>query len=308
MSAPATHAALLYDSPRQYAAETGSFLRAGLAQGHRGLVMAPPDRVEWIRHELGRDADEVTYVDDTVAYTPQWNAYRVLLEFAAEAPDVRSVVVAEQALSTRVPAEVLDYRRQEAAANVVFADRDVDLICPYDAGALPAHLLDIARHTHEHLRVDGAAAPNSAYLDPRAVLTRLTEVVPAPPGATTLDCVSHADVAQARRLVRHRGAAAGLGPDAVADMALAVTEVLTNALQHGAPPAVLHLYPEQETWVCHVHDGGTALVDPLTGILPPDGLSEHGYGLWLARQLCAAVDVGHDLTGTHVRLHARIAD
>ena len=30
-----------------------------------------------------------------------------------------------------------------------------------------------------------------------------------------------------------------------------------------------------------------------------------GYGLWLARQLCTAVDVGNDASGTHVRLHTR---
>ena len=88
-------------------------------------------------------------------------------------------------------------------------------------------------------------------------------------------------------------------------MALAVTEVLTNALLHGAPPALLHVYDAGATWVCHVEDGGLAPMDPLAGLLPPAEPSDHGYGLWLARQLCAAVDVGHDRSGTHVRLHTR---
>jgi len=47
-------------------------------------------------------------------------------------------------------------------------------------------------------------------------------------------------------------------------------------------------------------------VDPLAGVVPPPDPSDHGYGLWLARQLVAAVDVGSDRTGTHVRLHVRV--
>ncbi|WP_374454410.1 anti-sigma factor RsbA family regulatory protein [Nocardioides sp.] len=305
MSAPATHATMFYDGPRQYAAEAGSFLRSGLEQGHRGLVMAPPDRVELLRCELGRDAEEVTFVDDSVAYAPQWNAYRVLLDFAAEAPDVRSRVIAEQSLACRVPAEQVDYRRLEAAVNVVFADSPVDLLCPYDAGALPAHLLDIAHETHDTVRAGGVAVSNGSFGDPLALLDDLSAAVHPPSGATTLDCTSPADLALARRLVRSGGEEAGLGPDAVHDMALAVSEVLANAMLHGRPPSLLHVYDEDGTWVCHVQDSGSEPVDPLTGLLPPAQPSDHGYGLWIARQLCAAVDVGHDPTGTHVRLHAR---
>lgn len=307
MNAPATHTGLLYHGSRQYAAEAGGFLRDGLDRGNRGLVMAPPARIDVLRVELGVDADEVTWVEDSVAYAPQWNAFRVLMDFAAPAPAVRSTVIAEQSLSTRVPAEVLDYRRLEAAANIVFADQPFDLLCPYDIGALPADLLDIALHSHDAVRVGGETESNDRYDDPLRQLMDLATVVPPPRGATTLDLMSTSDVSSARRLVRLRGGAVGLDDDVVEDMALAVTEVLTNALVHGSPPAMLHVYDDGETWVCHVQDGGRAPVDPLTGLLPPREPSDHGYGLWLARQLCAAVDVGHDASGTHVRLHARTA-
>lgn len=306
MTTAATHTSLFYDGARHYGREAGGFLRDGLERGHRALVMAPSSRVDLLRSELGRDADEVTFVEDTVAYAPQWNAYRVLLDFAAKAPAVRSCVIAEQALSLRVPAELTDYRRLEAAANVVFAEQPVDLLCPYDAGSLPSDLLDIALRTHESVRIDGVVTPNAGFDDPLGLLADLATVVPAPVGATTLDCVGVSDVARARRLVRARGAEAGLDPDAVEDVALAVTEVLTNALLHGAPPAVLHVYDDGSTWVCHVHDGGRGWMDPLQGLVPPAGPSDHGYGLWLARQLCTAVDVGSDRTGTHVRLHTRM--
>lgn len=305
MTATATHSTVFYDGTQQYADEAGGFLREGLESGHRGLVMAPAQRLDQLRSVLGRDADEVMFVEDSIAYAPQWNIYRVLLDFAADAPDVRSCVVAEQQLTGRSPIELLDYRRLEAAINLVFADRDVDVLCPYDAGTLPAHLLEIGLHSHGSMRSDGKLSPNARFGDPAGLLAGLATVVPPPPDATTLLCGSRADVSSARRLVHALGADAGLDPDVVDDVALAVTEVLANALLHGEPPALLHVYDEPDTWVCHVQDSGLAPIDPLIGLLPPDEPTDHGYGLWLARQLCAAVDVGNDASGTHVRLHTR---
>jgi anti-sigma regulatory factor (Ser/Thr protein kinase) len=304
MSPPATHTSLLYGSDRDYATEAGGFLRDGLERGHRALVMAPPSRTELLRSELGTDADDVTFVDDSIAYSPQWNAYRVLLDFAAVAPDVRSCVIAEQRVGQRTPAEVVDYRRLESAINLVFAEHPVDLLCPYDT-ALPGDLLEIAVHSHGALRRGGSVAANPGFQDPLAVLTDLSAVAVPPAGSTTLDCSHHSDVALVRRSVRARGAEIGLDPDAVADVALAITEVLTNALLHGSPPTLVHLYDEDGMWVCHVQDGGGPPVDLLSGVVPPVQPSDHGYGLWLARQLVSAVDVGSDPTGTHVRLHTR---
>lgn len=305
MTTAATHTTMFYDSAQRYVDETGDFLREGLERGHRALVMAPSHRVEQLRSALGRDADEVTYIDEAVAYAPQWNVYRVLLDFAADAPDIRSCVIAEQQLTARTPVELLDYRRLEAAINLVFADRDVDLLCPYDTSALPDDLLEIGLHSHDSMRSHGRLRPNARFGDPADLLARLAAVVHPPSNATTLVCGSRADVSSARRLVHALGADAGLDPDAVDDVALAVTEVLANALLHGEPPALLHVYDEGDTWVCHVQDSGHVPMDPLTGLLPPDEPSDHGYGLWLARQLCTAVDVGNDASGTHVRLHAR---
>lgn len=306
MTMSATHTSLFYDGDQQYVAEAGGFLREGLERGHRGLVMAPSRRVDTLRTVLGRDADEVTFIEESVAYAPQWNAFRVLLDFAASAPGVRSFVIAEQTLSDRTPVELVDYRRLEAAINVVFAEADVDLLCPYDAGSLPPHLLEIGLHTHRELRTGGGLSPNARFDDPFDLLASLAAVVPSPPDAATIDCSSREDVARARRLVYARGAEAGLDPEVVADVALAVTEVLTNALLHGEPPALLHIYEAGDTWVCHVHDKGRGPLDPMVGLVPPAEPSDHGYGLWLARQLCVAVDVGNDPSGTHVRLHTRL--
>ena len=300
-----THTSLVYDGERAYAREAGGFLRAGLEQGHRALVMAPPSRMELVAAELGTDADAVDFVDEAVAYEPQWNAYRVLLDHLATMPEARACVVAEQALVRRTPAELVDYRRLESAANLVFAERSVDLLCPYDARALSAGLLDIALRAHDGLRLRGSVVPNAHFRDPMEELAALACVVHAPADATTLDCSYQSDVSLVRRTVRDMGSRDGLDPVVVEDLELAVSEVLTNALLHGTPPALVHLYEEADMWVCHVQDGGGLPVDPLAGVVPPVDPSDHGYGLWLARQLVSAVDVGSNPTGTHVRLHTR---
>lgn len=300
-----THSTLFYDGAQHYAAEAGGFLREGLELGHRALVMAPSHRVDLLRSALGRDADEVTYVDASVAYTPQWNAYRVLLDFVSRSSGSRACVVAEADLTDVTPAELLDYRRLETATNLVFAESEVDLLCPYDAGTLPTHLLEIGLQSHALMRAGGRPSPNTSFSDPAGRLAELATVTQAPAGAETLLCGSGADVSGARRLVRTLGARAGLGTDVLDDVALAVSEVLANALVHGQPPALLHVYDERDSWVCHVHDTGRAPMDPLSGLLPPGQPTDHGYGLWLARQLCTAVDVGTDGSGTHVRLHSR---
>jgi anti-sigma regulatory factor (Ser/Thr protein kinase) len=306
MSVAATHTSLFYDGDRDYATEAGGFLREGLEHGHRALVMAPPSRMALVATELGADADAVDFIDQAVAYEPQWNAYRVLLDHLATTPDVPTRVVAEQSLLRRAPAELVDYRRLESAANVVFEGRSVDLLCPYDARALPDTLLDIALRAHDGLRVRGSVVPNARFRDPLEELAGLAAVVQPPAHTTTLDCSCQSDVSLVRRTVRAKGAQDGLDPEVVDDLELAVSEVLTNALLHGSPPTLVHLYEEADMWVCHVQDGGGLPVDPLAGVVPPAELSDHGYGLWLARQLVAAVDVGSDLTGTHVRLHVRL--
>jgi anti-sigma regulatory factor (Ser/Thr protein kinase) len=125
-------------------------------------------------------------------------------------------------------------------------------------------------------------------------------------GVTHLDCASPADLARARRLVRRRGAEAALDEDVVADLELVVTEMLTNALVHGAQPVLLHLYPNDPTWACHVEDGGRLPPDPHVGTTLPDSLVEGGRGMWIVRLLCAAVEVESDVHGTHAWLHVDV--
>ena len=305
-TALASHTALVYGGADQFAGAVGAYLGEGVARDERVMAVVPQAKLERLRDELGTDAQHVEFVDARDGYRPQWNVFRAVLDSLAQAPGRRLRVVAEQDLAVRSPAEVRDYQRLEAMVNVVFRDHPLTLLCPYDADSLPKEHFDISRQTHA-LVMDGTGSrPNDQFTDPASVLRRLAAVDPAPAGAAVLRCDGPADISGARSFVRNHAARARLDADTVDDLVLAVTEILTNALTHGEAPRLLQLYDGGGTWVCHVHDSGPGPGDPFAGFAPPDVPSDHGYGLWLARQLCDAVDVGVDATGTHVRLHVRL--
>jgi anti-sigma regulatory factor (Ser/Thr protein kinase) len=129
---------------------------------------------------------------------------------------------------------------------------------------------------------------------------------PAPEGAAALSLEHPEDLAGARSLIREQGEAVGLAGKAVEDLALAVTEVATNALVHGDAPRCLWSYVEDDHLVCQVRDAGSGPPDPLAGYLPPDVKGVHGRGLWLAHQLCDVVEIASRTTRTNVYLHTRL--
>lgn len=109
-----------------------------------------------------------------------------------------------------------------------------------------------------------------------------------------------------RRLVRELDAA-NLQPDVVADAALVLTELLTNALQHGSPPGVEEVamcwsIAEDHVTISVADAGRSENLAPR----PPNQDGEGGRGLTLVDQLCDAwtVDAGD---GTRVVARLRRA-
>ncbi len=66
------------------------------------------------------------------------------------------------------------------------------------------------------------------------------------------------------------------------------------------PPCRLYIYRDGPALAFHVHDSGLGPSDPLAGYLPPADHAYNGRGLWIARQLCDALDITTNLSGTHV--------
>lgn len=90
--------------------------------------------------------------------------------------------------------------------------------------------------------------------------------------------------AQARRAVAECAAALGLAEEQGEDLLLVVSEMVTNAVRHGAPPVELEVVADDDTVVIAVTDSSPRRPQPR----PPDTEAEGGRGMALVDVLCAA--------------------
>ncbi|MGI5166652.1 ATP-binding protein [Spirillospora sp. CA-253888] len=123
----------------------------------------------------------------------------------------------------------------------------------------------------ERLRRDARAADA-----PSRRVPRLPPALPGPGWRTWELTWAETAAAQARGLVRETLAERGTRADRDA-AAVMVSELVTNAFQHGAHPILLGLSLDGDVLYCHVGDGSPAPPDPAT----PTAADEHGRGLGL---------------------------
>ena len=278
------HRALFYEEPSGFVDGVSAFALEGLRAGDHVLAAMTGEKRRWIEDELGDDAAEVEFRDAGALYERHGVMFRELLGLlAGHRTSGRGTlrVVAEQALELRQPAEVRDYMRYEAAANVAYDGHDVSVLCPYDAARLPAELLEATLETHPAIHEAGGTRRNERFVDPRTFLRRRGEIPVAPVGVVPHRVEHLDDVAVLRATVAARGRAAGLNRPAVEELALAVGEVVTNALVHGQSPRRVWSYVAADRFVCQVEDSGPGIRDPLVGYLSPDRSRQVGVGCGL---------------------------
>lgn len=126
--------------------------------------------------------------------------------------------------------------------------------------------------------------------------------IPARPGA----------VPDARRLAREAAERAGIGPDRVDDLALAVTEAVTNAIEAQLAAGddrsiTMRCLVEASELVVEVSDRAGGFDPSLLPPRPPRGHPDHlaverGWGIQLMRELMDRVEFLPVAGGTAVRL------
>ncbi|MEO6082397.1 MAG: ATP-binding protein, partial [Umezawaea sp.] len=105
--------------------------------------------------------------------------------------------------------------------------------------------------------------------------------------------------ARAAVLAADRG---GLPREDVEDFVLSVSELVVNASRHGRPPVRVRVWAEPGCVVVTVHDSGPGLSDPFAGLVPVEGRSRGGLGLWIAHLMCGHVAFARDEDGFTIRL------
>lgn len=297
------HEALFYDGADDFVPRTLPFVREGIAADEAVLVAAPADRVDRLRVALGDDAGRIAFEDmasvgrNPACIIPVW------ADFVASGTEAGRRVrgVAEPVWPERSADELDECQLHESLLNVAFADAPGwTLVCPYDARALPAEVVERARQAHHSpVRADGCAA--EAAQDHALPFRSL---LPAPPGdARLLEFAGAEDLERVRQHVTEHAGRFGLPGARVSELVFVVHELAANSVAHGGGRGTLHVWAEGDTLLCDVRDRGV-VGEPLAGRLRPDVEHEGGRGLWLVNHLAELVQLRSSPEGTTVRVHA----
>jgi anti-sigma regulatory factor (Ser/Thr protein kinase) len=297
------HHALLYNGVDEYLAGTVPYLREALAADEPVAVAVPPDKLALISGELGRDAGRVRFVNmHEAGRNPGRIIPGVLAAFAAEHAGRTVRIVGEPIWADRSALEYVACVQHESLINLAFAGLSGTILCPYDAGSLdPGWMVD-AERTHPQLVRLGLTWPSYRYVEPAELLPRIAPLPEPPLGTARL--VYSVGLRSVRDFAREHATAAGLAPDRIDDVVLAVHEIAANTMLHTRGAGTLLVWSEPRHLVCEMRDTGH-LSDPLAGRLPPADTSSHGRGLLLVHHLCDLVRVDTGPGRTAIRMYFR---
>jgi len=281
------------------------FLRAGLAVGEPSLVAVPGRNGTVIRSALGEDAGRVRFINMAEAgRNPGRIIPGVLHAFVNEHEGTRVRIIGEPIWAGRSGTEYPACVQHEALINLALGESPAWILCPYDTEALPTEAIDDAFRTHPVL-VDGDNRWLSRhYSGAGPVVSAYNRPFPEPTEPWVSLTFYAGELSEVRAIVTDQAVLAGLLPDRMDDLQIAVNEVATNAITHTSGPGRLRVWREPDRVVCEVASPGR-LTNPLAGRVPPEPESERGRGLVLVNHLCDLVRLYTDDRQTVLRLHVR---
>lgn len=297
------HRALVYSSADEFLDAVVPFVDEGVQAGHRVLAVSSRENVRALGGALGAAAiDRHDSGDWYAAPGRTLRAYKRYVD-RHNASGRGVTIVGEPVWAGLSAAAVREWARYESLINVAFADAAARILCPYDARVVPEAVLEHAECCHPTLTSGLGSRRSARFLEPAEFFERLDrEPLEAADAATSALDVT-ADLGRVRRFVRSIVSHAGLEGERVADLALAVHELATNALRHGGSPVELRIWTAPAAVVAEIADSGGGLDDRFAGHLEPEPAAAGGRGLWMARQLCDLVEVRSTDAGTVVRVH-----
>lgn len=302
--APMWHEALVYRSEKEYADGLAGFLREALDEGRPAFASLPTPHGALLREALGDRAHRVRWADMREVGA---NPNRILPAIQAFIDEHRHSPVSfigEPIWHGRTKAEIAEATRHEALINHAFEGSGARVICPYDAARLDASVVADAYRTHVRVWDSGEWRASPDYTDP-ATLWREVGHLPDPPEHAERHPFDERGVRALRHRAMEYADRNGLTPERTQDLLLAVTELSTNSVRHGAEPRTATVWNEEDAVVVQIEDGGH-IADPLVGRKAPALSREDGRGLWMVNILSDLVQVHSDEGGTLIRI--RVSD
>jgi len=301
----AQHALLLYDSADDLRAGAVPYVREGIEQGEAVTAVVSSGAQRVLHGALGNDAARVRWEAGDVSYRRLGVMFEAFRRFLAEqrAAGTAMRLLAENDMVSTAE-RMAAYLRFEAMANEVYRPYGYRWACLYDTRTHPPQTLHHARQVHPRLlQPGGREIPNGDYVEPSSYL-RQAGPLPRPPLTVELDS-ELADPGQLvvfRRRLRRWTEMHRIGGDDAQAVLISVGEAATNALKHGAPPVRVLGWTADGLARVHVHDRGSRPIPATAGYQRPSPRRDHGYGLWIIRQLADIVTTHSDSSGTTIAL------
>lgn len=299
-----THVAGLYGDTAGLMTGVLEFIGEGLDRDEAVQVVAPAPRISDLRERLDGRGQRVSWADMTGAGTNPALIIPAMHAFASTqaAPVARCVV--ELGWDARTAAEQRELIRHEALINLAFTEIPVTVLCPYDTTRLEPGILAYAERTHPALIRDGETGPSSAYHAAAGLPAECDGPLDQPPpDATRL--AYRAELAAVRTFAAACASAAGLMPDRIGDLVIAVSELAANTFRYTSAGGMLTVWTQAGELICQVQDTGH-ITDPLAGRRRPPPDTGGGQGLWIVHQVCDLVEFRTGPDGTVIRVHMRL--
>ncbi|GAB7038864.1 MULTISPECIES: sensor histidine kinase [Catenuloplanes] len=298
------HEAAFHSTPAELLAIVLPFLLAGVAADEPTVVVLGDEQAALVRDALPSDA-KVDFVPADTLYTRPASSIRAFRSMLARHVDAGAgqIRVAGEVPRTTFGPAWNAWARYESTINHALDDFPLWSMCVYDRLRTPAHVLADVTRTHPRAAAPGGHhLPHPAYLEPGSFLpiTRARphtgEPLPAP--HLELHGPSPSEARHAVLAADH----GRLTPDALDDLAVAVSETVTNAHRHGTPPITVRLWTLADRFTVSVTDAGRGPTDPFAGLLPAGDGARGGLGLWVTHQCCDAVTERHGPDGYTVTM------
>jgi len=298
------HSALLYRGAAEFRAVVERYVRAGLARAEPVLIVTPPRKVSWLRHEFNGETGGVAFTDMTELGRNPARIIPAIRTFMDRYPGRRIRYVGEPVWPERSAAELREAARYEALVNTAFSGAPATMVCLYDSAELTPAVLDDAGCTHPALFRQGEGQASTRYLGPDSLPPGCDHPLARPP-AIAERLTYQRDLRPVRSLVARRARSARLPARRITDLVLAASEVAANTLRHTKAGGTVHLWHDEDEILCQIHDTGV-IADRLAGYRTPADELPGGKGLWLVNQVCDLVEVRSSLGGTTICLHMRL--
>ena len=282
MNAPrCEHSAVLYSGEHDLSRRLRPSLQRAAAEEAAVLICLDGAAEARIRTDFGSICDRFTFRPAEGQYSAPGTAMVALDRFvtAAEASGAASVW-SIGAIPLRADGRDVRWMHYEEAVNDIFVDRPLRAVCLYDARETPACLRRDVERTHESLigdwaRRDGNDLPADLVVP---FPTRRSDLIIRDP----TPAVARAEV---ERLMGWR-----VSRQLLSDLQLVASEVVTNAVVHGASPAKFEAWHEADGCALRVTDSGPGGVDRYAHLRPLQGGPRGGFGLFTVGQLADSVE------------------